>query len=377
MPVLEQIADQTSLCVGCPKMCRHVCPVSNIELRETVTPGAKMSTVDLVRRGVLPVDEEAAHAVHACTGCGACSQFCLLGNKVAKSLFAAREPMAKAGVSAVARRVEAAVQKHGNPSGADLVALHRERVPRRAEKGPLAYWAGCTALKRLPEHAQDTLMAAEKSLGHEIAVVPMNADAACCGYPLWAAGLRDKFRENAGKVAAHLKGRGTLVTSDPGCAWAFNVLYPLMGAALEAPVKHVSQVLADAPGLPVTTGAPRSLYHDPCYLGRHLGVLDAPRQVLTRATGDAPAEFVWNRERAECCGAGGLYPMSEPEHALNAARRRVRNETDELARTGAARVVTACPGCELQFGRAGVPVMDLSRAVLGASSPAPRSEGKR
>ena len=97
-----------------------------------------------------------------------------------------------------------------------------------------------------------------------------------------------------------------------------------------------------------TTGAPKSLFHDPCHLGRHSGIYDAPRDVLRRATGDAPAEFTWNRERAECCGGGGLYPLSEPAHALDMAKRRVNHEVDELARSGASRVVTACPGCELQ-----------------------------
>ena len=126
----------------------------------------------------------------------------------------------------------------------------------------------------------------------------------------------------------------------------------------------------------VGQGAPSSIYHDPCYLGRHLKVFEAPRQVLTRATGTAPSEFVWSGERAECSGGGGLYPHSEPAHALTAARRRVDHETDELKRTGATRVVTACPTCEVQFGRAGVPVADLSRAVLGAARAAPRSEGK-
>jgi len=376
--MFEVIADQTSLCTGCPKMCRHVCPVSNTELRETVTPGLKMTAVDLARRGSLPLDESLAQTVGACTGCGGCSQFCLLGNNVAQSLFTARQPLAQAGVSAVARRMEARLAQSGNPSGANLEALQRERVPARAERGSLTLWPGCTALKRLPDHAGDVLRAVETALDQNIAVVPVNPAAACCGYPLWAAGMRDAFTALARRVSAHVKDRGPLVTSDPGCSWTFNVLYPAVGAPLEHPVRHVSEVLASSSQAPRSSAAaPRVLYHDPCYLGRHQGVYEAPRAALARAHGAPPEEFTWRGETAECSGGGGLYPHNAPEMAVAAARRRVAHEVDELAHTGSQRVVTACPTCEVQFGRAGVPVSDLSRAWLRADSPAPRSEGKK
>jgi len=356
-------------------MCRHVCPVSNAERRETTTPGVKMASVDLVRLGALPLDEHAAELMHACTGCGACAEFCLLGNEPAITLVQAREAAAAADVSPIARDVKERMRRSGNPTGSDLVALHKERVPVRPERGDLVYFPGCTALRRLPEHARDTVAAVEQCVGHEIAVVPPSEHVGCCGYPLWAAGLTEEFRTNARRMVTHLGGRGTVVTSDAGCAWTITKLYAEAGIRAPLQVLHTSQVFAQ--GRISKTSAEHSLWHDPCHLGRHLGIYDEPRRALAQAEGAEPHEFVWNREKSECCGGGALYPRANPAGALEAAHRRVNNETDELMRTGATRVVTSCPTCEVQLGRAGVRVFDLSRAVLGTAEQAPRSEGKR
>lgn len=375
--MFESVASQTSVCVGCPKMCRHTCPVSNAERRESVTPAMKMSAVDLMRRSLLPVVEETARAVEACTGCGGCSEFCLLGVQPAEALMDARRELATAGALPVATRAAQRMRQSGNPTGADLTRLHRERIPVRPEQGSLALWPGCTSLRRLPEHESDTLAALEKTLGHTVAVVPPEPTAACCGYPLYAAGLMDAFSENARRVAQHVAGRGTLVTADAGCAWTFQELYPRVGVQLDDKVRHSAQVMA---GGVVTaqaaSSAAVSLYHDPCHLGRRLGVMEEPRSVLARAEGRAPMEFTWNRSTSECCGGGGLYPWSNPQGALEAARRRVSHEVDEMQRTGATRVVTACPTCEVQLGRAGSTVVNLARVVLGRAGPGPRTEGR-
>ncbi|MEW5852227.1 MAG: (Fe-S)-binding protein [Myxococcota bacterium] len=375
--MLEAHAQATSLCAGCPKMCRHACPVSNAEARETVTPGNKMAVLDLVRLGRLPLDEDTSALFNACTGCGACSEFCLLGNDVASALIHARGAATAARVNPVAEQVSRRHERSGNPTGEDLAALQRERLPARPEQGALVYFPGCTALRRLPDHASDTLTALERVTGSTVAVAPVGEDAACCGYPLWAAGLTQAFVQNARRMAAHLAGRGTIVTSDPGCAYTLRNLYAAVGVTPELTVRHVSQVLAAGNVQQVERPDEPSLYHDPCYLGRHGGIYDEPRAVIARAEGRAPVEFTWNREKAECCGGGALYPHAEPQAAERIARRRVHHETDELRRTGAARVVTACPTCELQLGRAGVPVADISRVVLGKTAPAPRQERTR
>jgi Fe-S oxidoreductase len=355
-------------------MCRHACPVALAEGSEAVTPGHKMAVLDLARRGLLPVDDVVGRLWLSCTACGACSRFCLYGNDVAAALVEARRALVASGAFPLAEKLARRVRESGNPTGADLARLQRERLPPRPERGRVLYFPGCTALTRLPEHAADTLLALERSAAGTVAVAPVATDAGCCGYSLWAAGLWDLFVENGRRVAAHLAGRGTVLCSDPGCAYTLGHLYPAMGIEPRLTVRHTAEWLASSPELlgraPAGT---RSLYHDPCHLGRRLGVYDAPREALTRADGAPPLEPTWSREKAECCGAGALYAVTRPEGARRVATRRLRHEVDELKRTGATRVVTACPSCEVQLAKAGVPVWDLARAVLGALEPAARA----
>ena len=82
-------------------------------------------------------------------------------------------------------------------------------------------------------------------------------------------------------------------------------------------------------------------YHDPCHLGRHSGIYDAPRAVI-RATGARFVELPRNRENAWCCGVGGGVKTGFPEMAGATGRSLV----EEALSVGARTIVTACPACE-------------------------------
>jgi Fe-S oxidoreductase len=85
------------------------------------------------------------------------------------------------------------------------------------------------------------------------------------------------------------------------------------------------------------------VYHDPCYLGRHRGVYDEPREVLARSADLIEAGR--HRERSFCCGAGGgqMFLGEEKGQRIN------RERATELAATGAQTVAAACPFCASMF----------------------------
>jgi Fe-S oxidoreductase len=97
--------------------------------------------------------------------------------------------------------------------------------------------------------------------------------------------------------------------------------------------------------LPVVPAAARekTVYHDPCYLGRYRGVYDEPRNVLERSVDlvEAPR----HREKSFCCGAGGgqMFLGEEKGKRINLAR------AEELIATGAQTVAAACPFCASMF----------------------------
>jgi Fe-S oxidoreductase len=104
-------------------------------------------------------------------------------------------------------------------------------------------------------------------------------------------------------------------------------------------------------------------WHDPCQLGRGLGVYEAPRAVLTRVLGRAPDEFDTRREKASCSGGGGLLPVTMPETARTIAETRVA----EHARSGGGRVVTACASSLVSMRKAHGDVDDIVTWIARAA----------
>jgi len=87
-------------------------------------------------------------------------------------------------------------------------------------------------------------------------------------------------------------------------------------------------------------------YHDPCYLGRHNGIYEAPRKILASIPNIKIVEMETNRDRSFCCGGGDVnlwYDIEEEE--MRMGERRVRMAHD----VGATVIVTACPFCLLNF----------------------------
>lgn len=132
-----------------------------------------------------------------------------------------------------------------------------------------------------------------------------------------------------------------IVTTDPH---AMNGL--CHDYELQQPVLHHSQVLATllhTGKLPLQplNDTRRYAFHDPCYLGRHNGEYDAPREVLNSIPGIQTVEMKRNRNRSFCCGGGSLNLFHESECEVRMGEMRL----DQAADVGAQVIVTACPYC--------------------------------
>ncbi len=378
--MLAARARELSLCVYCPKLCRSECPVSNAEPRESLTPWGKMSAMYFVADQHVQADPSFTNLAWACTGCEACKNSCDHKNPVADTLGLARAAIFAAGKAPPAAARVAKLYAERKAELGQRVAQAKARHGL-ADNASVGIVAGCTYLRRLPDVADDVIAAANLLAG------PATLTSSCCGGALAMAGDAEGQRRELECLANEARGMRLLVVGDPGCAYAIKkgaathgiAFEPRIVTLVELAATHVTRLSPftadgaprDTPlfgpqrGVPphptVSSARDASLwgppmFHDPCHLGRGLGLVSEPRAILTRLYGAPPREMHKNREHTACSGGGGLLPLTMPEVSQEIAKGRSQEAEGQL-------LVTACAQSLRAFRKAGARVEDLATLI--------------
>ena len=142
-------------------------------------------------------------------------------------------------------------------------------------------------------------------------------------------------------------GVSRIVVSSPHCYHTFKNEYPEFKVNFD--VIHITQYLFELikDGKLEISGenGKRIAYHDPCYLGRHNGIYDEPREVLKQVPGLELLELPDCREDSLCCGGGGGRIWMETVKGERFSDLRVQQALD----VGAEVLVTSCPYCVSNF----------------------------
>ena len=359
-------ARDVATCTYCPKMCRAVCPVAEVEKRETVTPWGLMNAISLKAQGHSAIKGEGAQVLWHCLECRRCQQHCLDHVDVGASVQAARfQAWAEGDAPAKAKSLANRFKKTGNPFGPDLAAAAQASTAAEdcSKESRVVLMADCSTARHYPNQLPKTLKVL-KAAG--INATLWDTDITCCGAPLYHAGDLEAFTAHAKKVQRALRDKNQVVIPSPGCAHIMNDIYSEVGAGLSAKVQHPVEALSEASPLPYRqahTASP-TVYHDPCHLARSLGRVKEPRAMLEAATGLAPREPFHSGSQAPCCGGGGGMPAIVPDVAAQVARAAVKNLDAGPGET----VVTACSSCRRRLERAGIeaPVRDLMEVLADA-----------
>ncbi|MGD0719168.1 MAG: (Fe-S)-binding protein, partial [Thermoplasmata archaeon] len=188
----------------------------------------------------------------------------------------------------------------------------------------------------------------------------------CCGEAARSVGHEALFQDLQQRNTELFKKRGVerVIAISPH---SFDALKAGQSAHGGPPVVHYTQALEellDAGKIGGTSEKRTITYHDPCYLGRHNGVYEAPRRLL-ELSGLKVVEMGNNRGQALCCGGGGGRMWMETEPLERPGVRRVK----EAAETGAELLATACPYCisvfESERGSEPIPVTDVAELIAG------------
>jgi Fe-S oxidoreductase len=254
-------------------------------------------------------------------------------------------------VSAV-RNASASLVAEGNPLNGQRQAradwADGLSVRPFAEEMDYLYFVGCyfaydPRLKKVAVATAKILNTAGVSFGI------LGSRENCCGESIRKTGGEREFRDLAkGNIKTFIDhGVKKIVVSSPHCLHTFKNEYPEFMVNFE--VVHISQLLAELieGGRLELDGeyARRVTYHDPCYLGRHNGVYDEPRQVLHEVSGLELVEMSASRQDSLCCGGGGgRIWMETPKNERFSDIR-----LEQADATGAEVLVTSCPYCITNF----------------------------
>ncbi|MDD3246245.1 MAG: (Fe-S)-binding protein [Methanosarcina sp.] len=297
--------------------------------------------------------EEFKDDLHGCSTCGICATVCESGINTVELWEALRTNLVKKGIGPFGKQsmFPKLIGQYHNPyllDQKDRLAWVPPDV-KIADKANIVYFTGCTAGYKQLALAFATSRVLNK-LGIEFTM--LGEEEWCCGSALIRTGqvhvddvARNLAKHNVEAIKA--KGATKVLYACAGCFRASKVDWPrLLGEELPFEVVHITEFLEDLIKKDKIkwekTIDKTVTYHDPCHLGRHVGVYDAPRFVLEHIPGVKFVEMDRVREFQRCCGAGGGVKAGLPDLALGVAESRVKDALD----TNADILSSACPFCK-------------------------------
>jgi heterodisulfide reductase subunit D len=147
-------------------------------------------------------------------------------------------------------------------------------------------------------------------------------------------------------------GASKVITSCAGCYRTLMKDFEKFGEPYEFEVYHSLELvkkLLDEGKLKFKSSYEKIVtYHDPCHLGRHMGIYELPREIYKQIPGLKLVEMRRNRNFAWCCGAGGGVKIGYPDWSVEISKERL----EEAKETGASVVTSTCPFCKTNLSDA-------------------------
>jgi len=344
--IKESGGEAFKLCYQCG-LCDTVCPwnrVRNFSMRK------------LIRQAAFGLTEIENEEIWRCTTCGKCPQRCPRGVGIIEIGVASRRIATEYGVFPTpvrpVRTAGASLIGEGNPLGEERNKradwAKGLSVKTFTEGMEILYFPGCylsydPRLKKAAVATADILNRAGVDFGI------LGSKENCCGESIRKTGDEDLFKRLARENIKNFIDNGVkkILVSSPHCYHTFKNEYPEFKVNFE--VVHISQYIFEL----INEGrlelnkeyGKKVTYHDPCYLGRHNGIYDEPREALKKVPGLELIEMPDSLEDSLCCGGGGGRIWMETPKGERFSDLRL----EQAIGIGAEVLVTSCPYCITNF----------------------------
>ncbi len=349
-------------CIQCNR-CQDVCPAtatgkalspSALEINKRMELNS-LRTGDASPRPLLSF-ALSPEAAWACTTCGACMEVCPVQDEPMLDIIDIRrhQVMIQGDFPAQLQTAFRGMERTSNPWGIN----HDKRMDwaeglnvKTIDENPrpdVLYWVGCAA--SYDPQSQKTARAFVQLLDHAgVNFAVLGKKECCTGDSARRAGNELLYQQLAGQNVATLNQvkPALIVATCPHCMNAVGKEYRQLGGNFK--VMHHTEYLETlvAQGKLRADAAPATVaYHDPCYLGRHHGVYDAPRNLLNILSSEQ-VELGRNRENSFCCGAGGAQFWKEEETGTQKISDNRYREAQQALAGGENKVLAVgCPFCK-------------------------------
>jgi heterodisulfide reductase subunit D len=242
----------------------------------------------------------------------------------------------------------------------------RNEYHQDAKNPQVFYYMGCVMAEKKPEAVLATISILKK-LG--IPFSTLAKERTCCGGPSYTVGFR-KTTKMLGKknVTLFKKADAPLIITDcPACYDTIANTYKELGLKHDFKVMtttaYFKELIEEGRLTPSKNVNITITYHDPCIAARGFGDITSARFIFSKIPGLQLKEPFLNKKETQCCGMGGVSHVHHPNESEAIGRQRL----EQLLKTGAEKIVTACPACEEGFiiadGGKNERVMDISEII--------------
>jgi len=330
---------------------RHVsepCPVKNILGFEAYDARGRILIMKRLLENNFKITDNFLNWAYACTECGSCQETCLAiegGIDTPLLVESLRQDLVNNGYK---------LEKHENILESILKNQNPYNEPKATRfdfldgalepsEGDYILYLGCTASYRQQEIALSSVELL-KNLGIKFVILK---DEPCCGSILKRYGYEKEFEKIAKSNLKQLEEKGIKKVIFPcsGCYRTYKIDYDEYNDTdLEFYhfTEFLEEYLKENPYAFKLKSHKKISFHDPCHLGRHAGVYEAPRTLLKFIENSNFIELDALRNYSHCCGAGGGVKSSNPELASRVAENRNNEAMDKSIDI----LISACPFCE-------------------------------